>query len=205
MLTQKSSERSLVGRNFFERSPLVCARDLIGCVLVHGEVSGSVVETEAYDCEDDAACHTFFRPSTRAFVADHPAGTAYVYMNYGVHWLFNVLVKGPRSGFVLVRALEPITGQSQMAARRKSPNPLAWCSGPGKLTQALALGRSHHGIDVCAERSEVFLLSAWLPEPEQIVADARIGISAAKELPWRFTLRGSPYVSRKPGIVRPLG
>ena len=92
--------------------PLECARALIGCELSWNDCAGLIVETEAYAVINDEACHTFSRPSTRAFVERHPAGTAYVYLNYGVHWLLNVLVKGgPEDGIILIRALEPTRGR----------------------------------------------------------------------------------------------
>ena len=101
---------------YFERHPVECARDLIGCVFEWRGCAGRIVETEAYTAEGDPACHTFFRPGARRFVQSHEAGTAYVYLNYGVHWLFNVLVKGPdMAGFVLFRALEPTSGIGEMA------------------------------------------------------------------------------------------
>src|SRR3989442_1494671 len=98
-------------RAFFQQDPLTCARELIGCELVWNECAGIVVETEAYAALDDEACHTFMRPSAREFVARHEPGAAYVYLNYGMHWLLNVLVKnGAQEGFVLFRALHPTRG-----------------------------------------------------------------------------------------------
>src|SRR5262245_36895962 len=108
----------MLKRSFFERDPVTCARELVGCRLTVGEFGGIIVETEAYDVEGDEACHTAFRPSARAFVASHQAGAAYVYFNYGVHWMLNVLVKGTRFGFVLIRALEPVDGIEQMRISR---------------------------------------------------------------------------------------
>lgn len=189
----------MIEREFFEKSPLVCARRLVGAELRWGGCAGIVVETEAYDEEGDEACHTFFRPSARAFVERHEPGTAYVYLNYGMHWLLNVLVKGPkRRGFVLIRAIEPMLGLEAMAARRKMVDPRKLCSGPGKLTQALGIDGSWHGGDLCADENFAF-------HPRKgrvpVVADGRIGISAAAHLPWRFTLAGSRFVSVPARIV----
>jgi DNA-3-methyladenine glycosylase len=153
-----------------------------------------VVETEAYDAEGDPACHTFFKPSARAFVERKAAGTAYVYLNYGVHWLLNVLVKGEREGFVLVRALEPTAGLERMAERRGRDAMKQLCSGPGKLTQAVGIGPSEHGMDLCADAKRSFHAGAGGLE---VLADGRIGISRGAELPWRFTLAGSGFVSRR--------
>ena len=94
----------VVRASFFKRDPLTCARELIGTELIWGECSGVVVEVEAYAAIDDEAAHTFTRPSARSFVERNKAGAAYVYFNYGVHWMLNVLVKGDANGFVLIRA-----------------------------------------------------------------------------------------------------
>lgn len=185
----------MIERAFFERSPRQCARELIGARLHWRGAAGIIVETEAYDAEGDPACHTFFRPSARAFVEAHPAGAAYVYLNYGMHWLLNVLVKGPRSGFVLIRALEPVEGLEQMAARRGLDDVRRLCAGPGRLTQALGIDGSLHGADLCA--GPEFLFEARRGRPK-IVADGRIGISVAADRPWRFTLAGSRFVSVRP-------
>ncbi|MDP9291506.1 MAG: DNA-3-methyladenine glycosylase, partial [Verrucomicrobiota bacterium] len=127
-------------RSFFERDPVACASELIGCELEWDGCAGVIVETEAYSTIDDEACHTFMRPSAREFVAQHKAGTAYVYLNYGMHWLLNALVKnGDEDGFVLIRALEPKRGIDEMKKRRSLENLTRLCSGPGKLTQALAV------------------------------------------------------------------
>ena len=188
--------------DFFRREPLVCARELIGCELVWNDSAGRVVEVEAYAEEGDEACHTFLRPSARKFIADHPPGAAYVYMNYGVHWLLNVLVKGRTSGFVLIRALEPTRGVREMEQRRlaraRAAGPLvlqALCSGPGKLTQALNVDGRDHGRDLCAGDGIGFLPPA---SPPAIETDVRIGISKAAHLPWRFLARGSPFISVRP-------
>jgi DNA-3-methyladenine glycosylase len=182
-------------RSFFERDPLVVARELIGTELVWGRCSGIIVETEAYLTLTDEACHTFTRPSTRAFVERNHAGAIYIYMNYGVHWMLNLLVKGgERSGLILIRALEPRRGLSAMRARRGVEELRRLCSGPGKLAQALNITKGHHEMSICVESRRCLL-----PRGEsevRVVADPRIGISRSKDFPWRFTLRGSEFVSR---------
>ncbi|HWL51365.1 MAG TPA: DNA-3-methyladenine glycosylase [Chthoniobacteraceae bacterium] len=185
--------RRRLGKAFFRQDPLVCARELIGCRFHWGPFLTRVVETEAYDAHGDEACHTFFRPSARAFVEAHPAGTAYVYFNYGVHWLFNVLVKGHRDGFVLFRALEPLHGLEMMRKARGKADPTHLCSGPGKLTQALGITGAHHGFDLCADPAHRF--DAAGEAAVSVEASPRIGISRAVDLPWRFSLAGSPHVS----------
>jgi len=175
---------------------------LIGCELIWNAAGGLVVEVEAYAEEGDEASHTFVRPSARKFIGDYQPGAAYVYMNYGVHWLLNVLVKGGRNGFVLIRALEPTRGLRQMERRRLAGarsavvySLHALCSGPGKLAQALAVDGRDHGRDLCAGGRIGFLPPVSPPDVE---TDVRIGISKAAHLPWRFLARGSQFVSVRP-------
>jgi len=169
---------------------------LIGTELIWGDCSGVIVETEAYNAKDDEACHTFMRPSTRAFIERNKAGAAYVYFNYGMHWMLNVLVKGKESGFVLIRALEPRKGIERMKKRRRLDDEKRLCSGPGKLTQALGITRRYHEMDLCADSRYCFAFNAGARlRRVDVVADKRIGISRSAHLPWRFTLRGSPFVS----------
>jgi DNA-3-methyladenine glycosylase len=191
-------------RDFFRRDPLTCARELIGRELVWNGAAGVIVEVEAYAEKGDEAAHTFNRPSARRFVAEHEAGAAYVYMNYGMHWLLNVLVKGETNGFVLFRALEPTRGAREMEKRRLAgaKSALAYslhalCSGPGKLAQALGVDGSDHGRDLCAGGTIGF---ARMAGPAEVETDVRIGISKAAHLPWRFLARGSEFVSVRPGF-----
>lgn len=184
----------MLGPRFFKGDPLQCAEQLIGSELVWEKCGGIVVETEAYLVEGDEACHTFMRPSTRAFVERNRAAACYIYFNYGVHWMLNLLIKGgPRDGLILIRALEPTRGIALMRKRRGREDVRQLCSGPGKLTQALAINKRHHEIDLASDRVHHFR-----PRPNkgiEVVADPRIGISRAKDFPWRFTLRDSPFVS----------
>ncbi len=186
---------------FFRRDPLLCARELIGCRLGVGETAGIIIETEAYTAEGDPACHTWKRQGARDFVTGNDPGTAYVYLNYGMHWLFNFLVKGgrvdykhdeARNGFVLIRALEPVAGIGLMQERRKRKAIGELCNGPAKLTQALGIDGAHHG-------SNPFSLEGWtLTAPEgtpEVLVSTRIGISQATDYPWRFLLNGSRGVS----------
>lgn len=199
MLPARGSDaRRIIGASFFERDPLNCARDLVGCELVWNDCSGVIVETEAYNAVGDEASHCFVRPSTRAFVERNGPGTSYVYLNYGVHWMLNVLVKGAESGFVLIRALEPQRGISLMKRRRGVKDERELCSGPGKLTQALDITIRHHEIDLC--RNERFCFRSRLQPQVQVVADTRVGIRRSVDLPWRFTLRGSQHLSVLPRL-----
>jgi DNA-3-methyladenine glycosylase len=189
-----ASDARPLGRSFFEREPVICARELVGCTIGFGSAAGIIVETEAYAAEGDPACHTWKRQGARDFVATNAPGTAYVYLNYGMHWLFNLLVKGgDADGFVLIRALEPIEGIPSMKRRRGMEHPASFCNGPAKLTQALGITGKHHGSDPLAGKGWKLLP----PEiPVEIAVSTRIGISQAADFPWRFTLRGSPFVSR---------
>jgi len=189
----------MLGRDFFQRNPLSCARDLIGCELIWNSCAGIIVETEAYNAIGDEACHCFVRPSARAFVERNHAGAAYVYFNYGVHWMLNVMVKGREKGFVLIRALEPTRGIALMRKRRDVYDIHRLCSGPGKLTQALAITGRHDEMDLCSDENHCFRKAAASID---VVADERIGIRRSAHLPWRFTLRDSVHVSRKVRLSR---
>jgi DNA-3-methyladenine glycosylase len=185
----------LLARKFFQTDPLVCASELIGTTLKWGRCAGIIVETEAYLEENDEASHAFSRPSARSFIERNKAGACYIYFNYGVHWMLNVLVKGgPQNGLILIRALEPICGIGLMRARRGVDDTKLLCSGPGKLTQALDITSRHHEIDLCRDSRHHFL--ARESNDIAVVTDSRIGISRSREDPWRFTLCGSPFVSR---------
>jgi DNA-3-methyladenine glycosylase len=187
-----------IDRTFFETDPLVCAQLLIGCELVWGETAGRIVETEAYAEHGDQASHTFLRRGTRKFIETYPAGALYVYLNYGLHWLLNFLVKGKSAnGFVLIRALEPTRGRQLMAERRGGSGERTLCSGPGKLTQALAIDGTFHGRDF-------FQISGVLlhrGQPVRVECDRRVGITKSVELDWRFLQSGSVFVSA-PGKTR---
>lgn len=186
--------KRMIRGSFFRRDPLTCARELIGTELVWNQCSGVIVEVEAYAAINDEAAHTFTRPSARAFIERNVAGAAYVYFNYGVHWMLNVLVKGDANGFVLIRALEPRRGLGVMKRRRGVNDLRQLCSGPGKLTQAFAITGRDHEIDLCSDRRHCFVSNSGATV--DVVADERIGISRSAHLPWRFTLRDSPFVSR---------
>jgi DNA-3-methyladenine glycosylase len=184
----------IVPTSFFKRDPVMCARELIGAELIWGNCSGILVEVEAYAAMNDEAAHTFTRPSARSFIERNQAGAAYVYFNYGMHWMLNVLVKGEANGFVLIRALEPRKGIETMRRRRGLSEVKRLCSGPGKLTQALGITGRDHEVNLCADPRHCFARNANVKV--DVVADARIGITRSAHYPWRFTLRGSKFVSR---------
>src|SRR5438445_12800474 len=135
----RASDGPIIRAPFFKQDPVICARELIGTSLHWGRCAGLVVETEAYLAQNDEACHTFLRPSARAFVERNKAGAAYIYFSYGAHWMLNVLVKGAADGFVLIRAAQPLHGIQLMKKRRGVDDEQCLCSGPGKLTEAFAI------------------------------------------------------------------
>lgn len=185
---------SEIDAEFFRRDPVACARDLIGCTLQWHGCEGKIVETEAYAKEGDPACHTWHRQSSRDFIARHDAGTAYVYLNYGVHWLFNILTKSvDASGFVLIRAMEPLAGMDRMRERRGNLSASALCSGPGKLTKALGIDGSHHGGKFLGSRETGMTQGGKV----EISVGTRIGISRGTDRPWRFGLACSLSLSRR--------
>ena len=192
-LPPRLSGKVKITREFFQRDPRICSRELIGCELLWNGAGGVIVETEAYSVRNDEACHTFHRPSSRAFVSEKPPGTAYVYLNYGMHWLLNFLVKGgAEDGFVLIRALEPTRGIKEMRHRRGVAEMKNLCSGPGKLTRALGVDGDFHGRDIFESPGLKLILPSDQPE---ILEGPRIGISRSAELPWRFTKAGSRFLS----------
>ena len=169
------------------------AAQLIGAILLVDGVGGRIVETEAYDREDPAS-HTFAGPTPRNAVMFGAPGHAYVYRSYGIHWCLNFVCreKGHGAG-VLLRALEPLYGLDRMAARRGTENVALLCAGPGRLAQALGITDSHNGRQVDAPP---FSLTPP-PAPVAMVAGTRIGISKAIDVPWRFGLAQSRFVSRR--------
>jgi DNA-3-methyladenine glycosylase len=180
--------------DFFRRDPVTCARELIGCTFRWHGCAGKIVETEAYAEFGDPACHTWSRPGARDFIERHDAGTAYVYLNYGVHWLFNILAKSVAgSGFVLFRALEPVAGLDAMRARRGDLAASALCSGPGKLTKALGIHGADHGSLFLGESGSGISRG----HAAHLVVGPRVGISRATERQWRFGAANSLALSRK--------
>lgn len=185
----------IIRSTFFRRDPITCARELIGTELIWGRCTGTVVETEAYLAENDEACHTFSRPTARAFVERNKAGTAYIYFSYGAHWMLNVLVKGEKNGFILFRAVQPTRGIELMKKRRGIDEERRLCSGPGKLTQAFDITDRHHELNLCSDPRRCFVHTE--DDDVCVVADTRIGITRSAHHPWRFTLHDSEFLSRR--------
>ena len=179
-------------REFFARSVHEVAPNLIGCTLLVDGVGGPIVEVEAYDHEDPAS-HGFRGETARNRSMFGPPGHAYVYRSYGIHWCLNLVCeeKGVAAA-VLLRALEPAHGVGEMRARRDLDKLRLLCSGPGRLCQALAVTGEHDGLPL---NRPPFELRARKGEPE-VVTGPRVGITQAADLPWRYGLAGSPYLSR---------
>ncbi len=194
---------SFLKADFFKRDVLEVARDLIGVELVWKGCSGIIVETEAYAVEGDLACHTASRPSAREFVRVMAPGTAYVYFNYGMYWLFNLLVKGgERDGLILIRALEPQTGVEAMQQRRRREKLHELCSGPGKLAMALGITGVDHGTPMVGPQRPADC--GLLPAKSQplVTTDIRVGISQAVDYPWRYLFHENTHLSVKQGRVK---
>ena len=179
-------------REILARSVHEAARALIGWTFLVDGVGGVLVETEAYD-PDDPASHSHPGPTQRNATMFGPPGRLYVYRSYGVHWCANVVCGEEGIGAaVLLRALEPTTGIATMRERRQVQDPLLLCSGPGRLAQALGISIEHDGARL--DRPPFALLA---PRTRPAVSTgSRVGITRAAELPWRYALAGSPYVSR---------
>lgn len=182
--------RPTVDRIFFTRRAEDVARDLIGLTLLHDEVGGIIVETEAY-YPDDPASHSFRGPTLRNAAMYGEPGTVYVYRIYGMHWCLN-FVCTPGSA-VLIRAIEPTTGVERMTERRGGLAPRLLASGPGRLCAALGITRAEDGRSLLAPP---FQLTGKL-EDRPIAVGPRIGIAKAVDAPLRFGLAGSVFLSRK--------
>jgi DNA-3-methyladenine glycosylase len=179
-------------RAFFARSVHEVAPELIGATLLVNGVGGVIVEVEAYHHTDPAA-HSFRGPTPRNMVMFGPPGFAYVYRSYGIHWCVNfVCEKEGSASAVLIRALQPTHGIPAMRRRRGLHDERSLCSGPGKLTEALGITDAHNGL---ALDTPPIALHARTGTPE-IAAGVRIGITKAVELPWRYGLKASKFLSK---------
>jgi DNA-3-methyladenine glycosylase len=183
---------------FYDRPGVEVARALLGCVISHGGCSGVIVETEAYH-DTEPAAHSFIGVTPRTELLFGPPGFAYIYRSYGIHALLNAVSESEGVGAaVLIRALEPLNGVPVMADRRgMSPSRVRdLCSGPGKLTQALGIELVENGCDL-AVGPVVFSAppAGWGAGSFQIAVGKRIGITKAADLPWRFGVAGSRFLS----------
>jgi DNA-3-methyladenine glycosylase len=190
----------ILGAEFYARPVLEVARDLIGCVVEHNGLAGRIVETEAYH-ESEPACHAFVGVTPRTRTLFGEPGIAYVYRSYGIHALLNAVCEPAGVGAaVLIRALEPLVGIEEMKERRGRVREQDLCSGPGKLTQALGIELSENGTSLLDGPVRI-KLGDRADVRSRAVAGARVGITKAIDLDWRFCMSGNPYVSRP----RPAG
>jgi DNA-3-methyladenine glycosylase len=178
----------------------VVARDLLGRLLVRrlaGDVLvARIVETEAYQ-EDDPASHSFAGRTARNEVMFGPAGFLYVYFTYGMHFCMNVVTGRPGEGSaVLLRAAEPVSGLAAMARRRGVSAERLLCSGPARLTQAFGVSRAQNGVDL-VDGGELWIAAGRRTPDEAVAVGPRIGIRRATDVPWRFDVAGSAFVSRR--------
>jgi DNA-3-methyladenine glycosylase len=172
------------------------ARRLIGLTLLVDGVGGRIVETEAYD-QSDPASHTFGGLTARNAAMFGPPGRAYVYRSYGLHWCVNtVCCESGHGAGVLLRALEPTHGLDTMRQRRGVQDARLLCAGPGRLTQALGIDARHNHHPLQEPPFALLEPELTLQPPITVVAGPRIGISKAVDVPWRFGLQGSRYLSR---------
>ncbi len=182
--------------DFYARPVLVVARELIGCVVEHRGLSGTIVETEAYH-ESEPACHAFvgLTPRTRTLFGE--PGLAYVYRSYGIHALLNAVCEPAGVGAaVLIRALEPLAGIEEMRMRRGRVREQELCSGPGKLTQALGVELSENATSLIEGPITIGPREGAGRESNRVVVGTRIGITKAVDLRWRFCAAGNRHISR---------
>ena len=182
----------ILSRSFYDRDAVEVGRALLGKVLVHGPCAGIIVETEAYLATGDLASHAAVGITERNRVMFGPPGHAYVYLSYGMHDCTNIVVN---PGCILIRALEPAEGLDLMRARRpKAKTDRDLTSGPGKLTQALAITRKLNGTDMT--RGDFVVLDRKPVEEVIIDVGPRIGITKCADYPLRFTIKGNRFISR---------
>ena len=183
--------------SFYNRPAVTSARELLGMVLVRNldgvRVSGIIVETEAYQGEEDQASHARAGRTPRTSVMYGPPGRAYVYFTYGMHWMLNCVTEP--EGFpaaVLLRAIQPLEGLEQISARRPGQPPPMWCNGPAKLCQALAVDQKLNGTDLCNPVGELWIEAGQTVPEHQVTMGPRVGIFSVPEpwfsKPWRFRI-----------------
>lgn len=193
-----------IKREFYLRSALEVAPDLLGLNLVHkspeGITKGKIVEVEAYLGPLDKAAHSYKAPkSLRTMIQYGKGGFAYIYLIYGMYYCMNIVTnKRDIPEVVLIRALEPVDGIQLMKQRRSTEKLQNLCSGPGKLCQAMGIDKSHYGADLC--KGILYLETPELNKDFEIETSRRINIDYAEEARdylWRYTIKDNPFVSVK--------
>lgn len=186
----------ILRRAFYQRGTVEVARGLLGKILVHGATSGIIVETEAYLGGADLASHSAAGITNRTRVIFGPPGHAYVYLSYGIHECLNIVAEPDgKAGCVLIRALEPLAGiEAMYRGRPAARTDRDLTSGPGKLTQALAISRVHNGVDMT--KGNLVVRAPVREIPIEIEVTPRIGITKCAELPLRFLIKQNRFISR---------
>jgi DNA-3-methyladenine glycosylase len=184
--------RKRLTRAFLNRSVHEVAPDLIGVTLLFAGCGGPIVEVEAYDHTDPAA-HSYRGQTARNAVMFGPAGYAYVYRSYGLHWCLNLVCEpAGLAAAVLIRAIEPTVGIARMRRRRGVTDERLLCSGPGRVCEALGITSAHNGLPLDELPFELFARD----KPVEVVVGVRIGITKAVDKPWRYGLKGSRFLSK---------
>ncbi len=201
----------LISENVVDIAEYLIGKYVIS-TLTKSVTVGKIVETEAYRAPEDKASHAYnFRRTNRNEIMYGPAGTAYIYLCYGLHNLCNIVTGPPKTPHaVLIRAIEPIEGLVHMSERRKLPaTDKLLTNGPGKWTQAMAITTKHNGIDLCANDSPIRIVEdTGKMKTEQIVKGARVGIAYAKEwamMPWRFRIQNNKWTSKPNHVMYTKG
>ncbi len=200
------TEAKKLTKEFYTRSPLIVAPELLGKIFVKREkdkiLLGKIVEVEAYDGSMDESAHSYIGKTERNAVMFEEGGLLYVYFTYGVHFCANVVTgKKDEGTAVLIRAIEPLSNLELLAFRRfgkkdfNEKEKINLTNGPGKICQAFNIGRKENGISLLGDK--IYIVNGEKIPGEQIIQTTRIGIKKSTELPWRFYIKDNPFVSRK--------
>ena len=182
---------NILPKKFYQRDTVVVAKDLLGKKLVRRignyEMSGIIIETEAYRHKDDPASHAFRKITDRNRVMFEEVGMAYVYFTYGMHYCFNIVAKKSKipAGAVLIRGINPEKGITRMEKNRDVKNLKNLTNGPAKLTQALEITKQHYGMDL-TKKSEIYIEDGL--KIKKIKKSTRVGIKNGKEMLWNFKI-----------------
>lgn len=192
------ASRRRLPRSFYRRDPRTVAPELLGKVLVRGDLAARIVEVEAYCGAEDPGSHAYRGMTKRNATMFGPAGRLYVYFTYGMHWCANAVCGDEGQGVaVLLRAAEPLSGLEEMRERRpKAPRDRDLLRGPARLCQAFGLDGSYDGTDLPTASMGVTIADDGTPPPAQPVVGTRIGLSSGADLPWRWCMAGDPHLSK---------
>jgi len=197
--TKLENKSEILSEDFYIRDTVTVANELLGSSLVRTigvvKIVCKIVECEAYYGKDDGASHAARGVTSRSKIMFGPPGRAYVYFNYGVHHLLNVVTEREgTAGAVLIRALQPLSGEELLRKNRPVAKSVDLTNGPGKLTQALGIDLSYNGVELYS--GDLYICKGEV-KPKKVVVTERIGISLGKQLPYRFYIDNNPFVSRK--------